>query len=110
MVKTDRFVILFWIKIAALFAGIVLSVIFQFTGNGISLLIGLAFFACAFLLMAVTEAANLVALHSTVIEAQTPEETEKKKRELYNKKLLAICKMILSVGMGVFAVVIIFLF
>ena len=108
--KTDRFQILFWSKIAILFVGIVLSVVYQFTGNGTCLLCGLAFFACAFFLISVTEIANLVVLGATVIEEQTPEQVEQKKKEISNKKLLCFCKLILSFGMGVFAVVIMFLF
>ena len=110
MSKIDRFEVLFWTKMLALFVGIVLAVVYQFTGTGVLILIGLAFFACAFLLMTVTEVSNLVALHATVIEAENSEQIETKKRELYNKKLLAWCKMILSLGMGAFAIVIMFLF
>ena len=108
--KVDKFVALFWTKIVALFVGIVLSVAYQFSGSGPCLLAGLAFFACAFLLICVTEAINLVVLRTTIIEEQTPEQVEQKKKELSNKRLLAFCKMILAFGMGVFAIVILFLF
>ena len=108
--KVDRFQILYWSKIATFFVGIVLSVVYQFTGSGTCLLTGLALFACAFLLITVTEIANLVVLSATLIEEETPAQVEQKKKELANKKLLAVCKMLLSFGMGAFAIVIMFLF
>jgi len=108
--KTDRYQVLFWSKISILFIGIILSVVYQFTGSGPCLLVGLAFFACAFLLISVAEIMNLVILKATIIEEGTPEQVEQKKKEIANKKLLSFCKLVLSFGMGVFAVVIMFLF
>ena len=110
MVKVDRVSVFFWAKIITLFVGVVLCVAFQFSGVAAVLLSGLAFFACAFLLIGADEAANLVVLHATVIEETSPEETEKKKKELYNKKLVSVVKMILAFGMAAFTVVILFLF
>ena len=110
MAKIDRWNVFFWSKIVCLFVGIVLAVVYQFTGSGACLLVGLAFFACAFLLMAVTEISTLVALSATLIEEETPEQIEQKKKELYNKKLVSVVKMILSVGMAAFVFVVMFLF
>lgn len=110
MKALDRKQILFWSKIATLFVGIVLAIVYQFTGKGAVLLVGLALFAVAFLLMAITEIGNLVALKAKVIEGETPEEQEKSRKELYNQKLLAAVKMALAGGMAVFTIVIMFLF
>ena len=106
----DRKIILFWSKIATLFVGVILAIVYQFTGKSAVLLVGLALFAVSFLLMAVTEIGNLVALKAQVIEGETDEEKEKKRKELYNKKLLAAVKMALAGGMAVFTLVVMFLF
>ena len=110
MAKLNRMNVFFWTQVCCLFVGIVFSMVFQFTGSSACLLVGLAFFACGFLIMALSEISELIVLKATLIEEEAPEQIEQKKKELYNKKLLAVVKMILAIGMAAFVLVVMFLF
>ena len=106
----DRKTIMFWSKIIILAVGVALAITFQFTGKDIVLLLGLAFLAAAFVLIAISEIAELVALRACVVEGDTPEAKEKSRKELHNKKVLTAVKMAFAVGFAVLALVIMFLY
>ena len=112
--------IFFYSKMFALFVGLCLALAFQFTGIKILALISLAFFAAAFLMMAVTEIANLIVLQNYKVnedsEANSSEGNDsdlgkniKLNGAVYNKKLISAVKLLLCGAMAVFTIVIMFL-
>ena len=110
MKREERKKIFLWAKIIALTVGLVLATVYQFAGVSALALVSLAFFAAAFLMMAVTEIEQLLFLQNLKIEAQTEEENQAKTKELRHNKLVAAVKMLLSGGMAVFTVVVMCLF
>lgn len=110
MQRKERIEIVLWAKVVALAVGLVLAVVYQFTGVVPVLFVGLAIFAAAFLMMALTEIEKLVYLANTKIDGENEDEMAQKAKNLKNKKLVACVKMLLAGGFAVFTVVVMFLF
>lgn len=110
MKRFEREKIFMWAKLLAFTVGLTLSITFQFTGVSALALVGLAFFAAGFLMMAVSEIGTLVYLQNTKIEAETEEENQIKTKELKTKKLVGAVKMLFCGGMSAFTIVVMFLF
>ena len=111
--------IFFFSKMSALFVGLCLALAFQFTGIKILALIALAFFAAAFLMMSVTEIANIIVLQNYKVNEDSQVNISEsndsdlgnnvKLNGIYNKKLVSAVKLLLCGAMAAFSILIMFL-